>query len=592
MSDLSAQPVLIQTLYTQYREGILVVNRNYQRKLVWTLEEKQKLIDSILHGYPIPLILIAETRWDSESKLEIMDGLQRLHTIVSFIENAFSTFDGKCFDVGQSARAKIAHDEGSFNVDPATEKLTAEQSAKILEYSVPISIIRNADDNTITEVFGRINSYGHRLSDQERRQAGLISPYSKLVRKLAAELRGDVSGDNLLLSDMPTISVDLSMTKLGYGVQAEEIFWVEHGILRSTDLRDSVDEQIIADICACILADELIPRTRDALDSVYNPESEEYASISTRLEEYDADKLVIEFKYCVELIAQIVLESDQSKLRNIVFTNNTTNAYPTIFSTILLAIHELLFGAGLVVSDKGALAKGLKNIDRNLDNPRGGWSADRRRRNVDIVKGAISSAFVEGDISEIAFGKRRELDVVNTLRRSTVETPRFELKQGVLRLDDSRARDENIFEKVMKTACAIANISPKTDGAIFVGVADKESDARRIEALDKISPVEVSGRWIVGIDRECRKMGISPEEYFQEWRNQIKNGNLSSDLKSAILKKMDMCPIRGVNLLMIFIPGQLDVSYYDEKVFVRNGDETCEASSAVSVAVAKSFANK
>ncbi len=34
--------------YRSFREDLFIVNRTYQRKLVWTLEEKVKLIDSIL----------------------------------------------------------------------------------------------------------------------------------------------------------------------------------------------------------------------------------------------------------------------------------------------------------------------------------------------------------------------------------------------------------------------------------------------------------------------------------------------------------------------------------------------------------------
>jgi len=48
MAELTPQSISIQTLYSWYREGKLFVNRRYQRKLVWTLLEKQKLIESIL----------------------------------------------------------------------------------------------------------------------------------------------------------------------------------------------------------------------------------------------------------------------------------------------------------------------------------------------------------------------------------------------------------------------------------------------------------------------------------------------------------------------------------------------------------------
>jgi uncharacterized protein with ParB-like and HNH nuclease domain len=81
MSDLSSQPTPIQTIYSWYRDGTLIVNRKYQRKLVWTLNEKQKLIDSILNAYPIPLVLLAERRDDNSARFEILDGLQRLGSV-------------------------------------------------------------------------------------------------------------------------------------------------------------------------------------------------------------------------------------------------------------------------------------------------------------------------------------------------------------------------------------------------------------------------------------------------------------------------------------------------------------------------------
>ena len=50
----------VQEGYRLYREQSLFVNRRYQRKLVWTEPEKARLIESILSGFPIPLILLAE----------------------------------------------------------------------------------------------------------------------------------------------------------------------------------------------------------------------------------------------------------------------------------------------------------------------------------------------------------------------------------------------------------------------------------------------------------------------------------------------------------------------------------------------------
>jgi uncharacterized protein with ParB-like and HNH nuclease domain len=49
MAELDSTPKSVQSLYSWYSENKLHVNRRYQRKLVWTLEEKQKLVESILN---------------------------------------------------------------------------------------------------------------------------------------------------------------------------------------------------------------------------------------------------------------------------------------------------------------------------------------------------------------------------------------------------------------------------------------------------------------------------------------------------------------------------------------------------------------
>lgn len=105
MADLSAQPTSIQSLYSSFSEDKLFVNRRYQRKLVWTLLEKQKLIESILKKYPVPAILFAEIE-GTPGTFEIIDGLQRLHAIVSFIETSFPTLDGKLFNLEYFPTAK------------------------------------------------------------------------------------------------------------------------------------------------------------------------------------------------------------------------------------------------------------------------------------------------------------------------------------------------------------------------------------------------------------------------------------------------------------------------------------------------------
>ena len=108
--------ISIMELYRWYREDKLFVNRKYQRKLVWTLNEKRTLINSILLGYPIPLILLAKFREDTDA-YEIIDGIQRLNAIFGFIENQFAVvWDGQevYFDIEKFPSAKTNAEKGLF----------------------------------------------------------------------------------------------------------------------------------------------------------------------------------------------------------------------------------------------------------------------------------------------------------------------------------------------------------------------------------------------------------------------------------------------------------------------------------------------
>lgn len=199
----------VQEGYRLYRDQALFVNRRYQRKLVWTEPEKARLIESILKGFPIPLILLAErSRKEEPGKYEIIDGLQRLNAIFSYIENAFA-LNEQYFDVNEFARAKRISESGAFSIAPAEgRRLRPKDCANLLDYQLAVTIYTPADEEQVTDVFGRINSGGKQLSDQEKRQAGLITPFAMLVRRVGAEIRGDASEEIVALADMPEISID------------------------------------------------------------------------------------------------------------------------------------------------------------------------------------------------------------------------------------------------------------------------------------------------------------------------------------------------------------------------------------------------
>src|SRR5690606_23467438 len=101
----------VERVFINYQDKKYVVNRQYQRKLIWTIEEKQNFIDSIIKGFPIPIILLAEPLGRKDGTLEIIDGMQRMNAIMSFISNDFS-FNGFYFDLNTFATTKDLFDRG------------------------------------------------------------------------------------------------------------------------------------------------------------------------------------------------------------------------------------------------------------------------------------------------------------------------------------------------------------------------------------------------------------------------------------------------------------------------------------------------
>lgn len=574
MVDLTAAPTSIQTLYGWFREGKLIVNRRYQRKLVWTLDEKQKLIDSILQKYPIPAIFLAEINGKA-GHYEVIDGMQRLHTLMSFIETTFSTLDGKYFDLTYFPTALQYRDSGAFTETATTEKIDQKAASVFLDYTLAVSMMRNASEAQVNDVFDRINTYGHRLSDQERRQSGVQDDFSNLVRDIACSVRGDVSTNVLPLYAMPAVSIDLPKSRHGYEVKADEVFWVRHGILRSTDLRDSLDEQCIADIAASIVGGQLIDRSRQALDDVYTSGSSESNRILSALKVYGLQNFREEFSFVIQEIERIADSNCGKKLNELLFEKKNNNSYPAVFTAFFISLHELMISEGMKIADMPALIKALKGVAEKMNAGQKGANSDQRRINVDTAKGIARPYFVKDeDIKSRIYSDHKTVDIDGIIQRSQVELARFELKQGLLDLNPGAKDPKPMLEKLMATICAIANIGKTSSGTILLGVTDKAADALRVKQIDGIDGRPVGSRHVVGIVREANRLGITVEKYLHIIRDYITNANVTPELKSKVLGAMDFNDYFGLGVVVINVPPQKEMSILDDMVFDRRLDQT------------------
>jgi len=78
-------------VHMAYHRGF-ITSPDYQRDYVWSLEDKQRLIHSIMDRTDIGKFVFLER--DEDYRLEVIDGKQRMNAIIEFMEGRF-TFKGK-----------------------------------------------------------------------------------------------------------------------------------------------------------------------------------------------------------------------------------------------------------------------------------------------------------------------------------------------------------------------------------------------------------------------------------------------------------------------------------------------------------------
>lgn len=95
--NMKREVMSVRDILDLYRNGMLRANPEYQRGAVWSRAQQKKLIDSILRGYPIPLIYLhyikKQVAGMQREDLEIIDGQQRIRAMYDFAEGAYTLFD-------------------------------------------------------------------------------------------------------------------------------------------------------------------------------------------------------------------------------------------------------------------------------------------------------------------------------------------------------------------------------------------------------------------------------------------------------------------------------------------------------------------
>jgi len=247
------------------------------------------------------------------------------------------------------------------------------------------------------------------------------------------------------------------------------------------------------------------------------------------------------------------------------------------FYAVFMSFFRLLVQKGLSLEYPKGMWEALEGVHKRLEKGRHYTTSKDRERNIAVVTGLIENFFVKKDRPALGHGAALAVDFENSLRRSKVETARYEFKQGVLSLDKKASLpDKALLDRIVATICAIANVGPEADGYLYIGVADRKQDADQITKLYGTAYETVSDRFVVGVDRETKAMNCSMDGYLAKMIGHLRNSDLSEPLKAQVLNQIDVVEFRGLSVVRIRVPRQSGMSFVGKRVFVREGNSTIE----------------
>lgn len=144
----------------------------YQRRQVWDRARQSRFIESLLMNLPVPPVFLYEPEY---SRYEVMDGQQRLSSIMAFYDNRLKL-------TGLEHWPEL---NGKHYADLPV-KVQRGIDRRRISAVVLQSNTRGADDNELRRiVFERLNTGGQKLNAQELRNCVYASPFAEMLVELA-----------------------------------------------------------------------------------------------------------------------------------------------------------------------------------------------------------------------------------------------------------------------------------------------------------------------------------------------------------------------------------------------------------------------
>lgn len=206
-------------------DGTLDLSPAFQRRPVWSDAQASYLIDSILSNLPVPEIFVRTvTSPTGETNLEVVDGQQRLRSIIRFYQNDLTLS-------GERVSADWRGDTWNALDQPTRDAFWS--------YKLVVRELEGASDIEVRDMFRRLNANMSNLNAQELRHSQLSGEFITLVESLA-----------------------------------DDPWWLERRIVTMPQVRRMLDVEFISELLVALVAGPL--DKKQGLDEYYETYDDEF----------------------------------------------------------------------------------------------------------------------------------------------------------------------------------------------------------------------------------------------------------------------------------------------------------------------------
>lgn len=192
LNDLDATPAsyevitypadfTLEGLVSKYKKGNMTVP-GFQRNYVWNIKQASRLIESFLLGLPVPAIFLFTD--DAKNEQLVIDGQQRLMTIVYFLDGYFGEPDTngkrKVFKLTGLNENSPYYNKTYKQLEETNEAAFNKLNDSVLRAFVIKQITPNGN-TSVYHIFERLNTGGTQLVGQEIRNCVYHGAFNDLL---------------------------------------------------------------------------------------------------------------------------------------------------------------------------------------------------------------------------------------------------------------------------------------------------------------------------------------------------------------------------------------------------------------------------